>query len=90
MLHCLSTLIIWLPTHKLAWYRRANIQEWAADELLSPSLADLLSMSDCLNAGLLHWEHVMQALVLKQSLPMGEVCICCTHSPAICLHIGQS
>lgn len=35
-------------------------------------------MSDRLNAGLHYWERVTQALVLTQSLPMGEVCLCCT------------
>ena len=35
-------------------------------------------MSDRLNAGLHHWERVTRALVLTQSLPMGEVCLCCT------------
>ena len=35
-------------------------------------------MSDRLNAGLHHWERITQALVLTQSLPMGEVCLCCT------------
>ena len=61
----LCTLIIYGPTH-----RRASIQEWAADELLSYSLADMLVMNDRLHAELDRWESAVQSLVLAQSLPM--------------------
>ena len=61
----LSMLILWRPTH-----RRASIQEWAADELLSYSLADLLVMNDRLHAELDRWDSAVRSLVLAQSLPM--------------------
>ena len=50
--------------------RRARIQQWAADELLSDSLADLLVMNDRLHAELERWEHANQSVVLSQSKPM--------------------
>ncbi|CAL5225604.1 g8456 [Coccomyxa viridis] len=49
---------------------RACIQEWAVDELLSYSLADMLAMNDCLHAELDRWESVTRSLVLTQSMPM--------------------
>lgn len=53
--------------------RRACIQEWAADELLSCSLADLLVMNDHLHAKLERWEQATQPRVLTQSKPMASV-----------------
>ena len=58
-------LILCGPLH-----RRASIQEWAADELLSYSLADLLVMNDRLHAELDRWDSAVRSLVLAQSLPM--------------------
>ena len=54
----------------LCMRRRASIQQWAANELLSASLADLLVMNDRLHAELERWEHASQSLVLSQSMPM--------------------
>ncbi len=59
--------------------RRACIQEWAADELLSHSLADMLGMNDRLHAELDRWESVTQSLVLTQSMPMVSA-----HEPTHC------
>ena len=51
-------------------HRRACIQAWAADELLSHSLADMLGVNDRLHAELDRWEHLTQSLILSQSMPM--------------------
>ena len=65
--------------------RRACIQEWAADELLSYSLADMLVMNDCLHAELERWEQVTQSLVLAQSMPMVSVQV-----PAPCFNTSPN
>ena len=71
------------PTH-----RRASIQEWAADELLSYSLADMLVMNDRLHAELARWESAVQSCMLAKSLPtvslVWEMCLSGAH-PAVCL-----
>ena len=59
--------------YQLTLCRRACIQEWAADELLSYSLADMLVMNDRMHAELQRWEHVTQSLVLTQRMPMVSV-----------------
>ena len=61
--------------------RRACIQEWAVDELLSYSLADMLAMNDCLHAELDRWESVTRSLVLTQSMPMVSV-----NEPTLCFN----